>query len=71
MRYALIILIILELLSLPFIRYFKRDEPKKARRKEMARLMWIYVFLNLLGLVMLLLSSFVLRFAKNVDALHF
>lgn len=37
----------------------------------MARLMWIYVFLNLLGLVMLLLSSFVLRFAKNVDALHF
>ena len=37
----------------------------------MARLMWIYVFLNLLGLVMLLLSSFVLRFAKNVDTLHF
>ena len=60
MRYALIILIILELFSLPFIGYFKRRAPKKLWIREMARLMWLYVFVNLAGLVMLWLSSFVL-----------
>ena len=71
MHYALTILIILELFSLPFIRYIKRRAPKKVRAREMARLMWVYVFVNLTGLVMLWLSSFVLRFTEDIDTLHF
>ena len=71
MHYALTILIILELFSLPFIGYFKRRAPKKVRAREMARLVWVYVFVNLIGLVMLWLSSFVLRFTEDIDTLHF
>ena len=37
----------------------------------MARLMRVYAFVNLAGLVMLWLSGFVLRFAEDVDTLHF
>lgn len=71
MHYALTILIILELFSLPFIGYFKRHAPKKVWMREMAQLMWVYVSINLTGLVVLWLSSFVLRFAEDIDTLHF
>ena len=71
MHYTLIILIILELFSLPFIGYFKRRAPKKVWMREMAQLIWVYIFVNLTGLVMLWLSSFVLRFAEDIDTPHF